>query len=476
MIVTLLTSGVGLQQAAGLNLLLIFLLILRLVVHQYNYVVEGVVSRSQLETLANADPLTKLPNRRAFIDRLDATFNKAGDGLLGASVAMIDLDGFKAINDTYGHAAGDAVLVEAAARIQSVCTSCQMVARLGGDEFAALIFDFDDVGLNLQVGRTLVDELSRPYFIGGSYLRLAASIGIATHAKTDASAMSIMSRADVALYEVKHFGGSGVRLFEPTMETRLRRRITIEQALRETNPVPQIEVVYQLIFEARSRRIASFEALARWDHPQLGAIKPLEFISIAEQIGVITKISERIFETAIKEAAGWDHSIGLSINLSAIDLCHANTPRKIMSLCERHGLDPRRLEIEVTETSVLSDFDTARKQLDLLRSWGIRVALDDFGSGFASISYLKEITFDRVKIDGQIISGITTSQKSRRLLQGIVQLCASIGVPATAEKVESEEQAAILIGLGCDRLQGYLLGRPVGAVLASPVAARHRAA
>jgi diguanylate cyclase (GGDEF)-like protein len=465
-ILALLVSGVRLQEAAGLNLVLIFVLILRLVAHQYDRLVDSVITHSELKALAYADPLTGLPNRRAFIECLDG-IETPPNGNARAFVAMIDLDGFKAINDTYGHAAGDAVLIQAAGRIQASCTNCRMVARLGGDEFAALIIGVEDAELIVDIGNTLVQEMNKPFAISGSQLRLAASVGFAQHDQGDASAMALISRADVALYEVKHRGGGGALLFTPAMGLRLRRRIVIEQALRETDPPPHIEVVYQPIFDGRTRQITSFEALARWNHPELGPINPLEFIGVAEQIGTIGTLSEQIFSAAIMEAAGWTAPLGLSINLSGIDLCRPSTPLMIMSLCKRYGFDPRRLEVEVTETSVLSDFNVARSQLDLLRKSGIRVVLDDFGSGYASISYLKEITFDRVKLDGELIADIIQSPKARRLVQGILQLCAAISVPITAEKVESEDQLAVLVGLGCDRLQGYLLSRPV-----SPSAAR----
>lgn len=473
-IIDLLISGVNIQQASGLNLLLIFLLILRLIVHQYDYVVDGVVTHAQLRGFAYTDPLTGLPNRRAFIEHLEGSVADAGSQFGQTSVVMIDLDGFKTINDTYGHAAGDAVLLQAGNRIQNACTSSRMVARLGGDEFAALIAGVDDAAVISNIGQALVQELSKPYNVSNSQVRLAASIGIATHAENDHSAISIMSRADVALYDVKHGGGGAIRVFKPSMGTRLCRRIMIEQALRETSKPPHIDVVYQPIFHARTKEIVSFEALARWDHPQLGAIVPLEFISIAEQTGMITALSHQILSAAIKEAASWSHPTGLSVNLSAVDLCQPSSPLAIMSLCRRYGLDPRRLEVEVTETSVLSDFDAAREQIDVLRKFGIRVALDDFGSGFASIAYLKEITFDRVKIDGELISGILTSPKSRRLVQGILQLCSAIDVPTTAEKVETSEQMAILVGLGCDRLQGYLLSPPLSAEHARSLASDKR--
>jgi diguanylate cyclase (GGDEF)-like protein len=471
---SMLTSGLAIQEAAGLNLLLIFLLILRLIGHQYQYVLDGVITHTLLKDLAYTDPLTNLANRRAFIEHLDEQLSETREETSHLSVAMIDLDGFKAINDTYGHTAGDKVLVEAATRIRLVCSDCRMVARLGGDEFAVVVEDADDANRMLGVGQELVSALARPYTVDGSQLHLAASIGLAFHEEGDAVATAIMSRADLALYDVKHAGGGAIRLFQSSMGTRLRRRMQIEQALRETCPSPEIEVVYQPIFDAKTRQIASFEALARWNHPQLGPLNPLEFIGIAEQIGSIAALSEQIFTIAIREAASWSTPIGLSINLSAVDLCRPSTPLMIMSLCKRFGLDPHRLEVEVTETSVLADFDMARDQLELLRSSGIRVALDDFGSGFASISYLREITFDRVKIDGDLIADVTSSAKKRRLIQGILQLCSAIDVPATAEKIESEEQLSVLTGLGCDRLQGYLLSRPVNAQWAQMLASQRR--
>lgn len=469
-ILALLTSGFRLQEAVGLNLLLIFLLILRLVAHQYDRLVDSVVSHSELKSLGFSDSLTGLPNRRAFIECLTNILAAPLGDSGRVSVAMIDLDGFKAINDTYGHAAGDAVLIQAARRIQSGCTSCRMVARLGGDEFAALIVGVEDPELIVAIGNTLAEEMNKPFAISGAQLRLAASVGFAQHEEDDASAMALISRADVALYEVKHRGGGGARLFTQAMGMRLRRRMVIEQALRETDPSPRIMVVYQPIFDGRTRQITSFEALARWDHPELGPINPLEFIGVAEQIGTIGTLSEQIFSIAIGEAASWTAPLGLSINLSAVDLCRPSTPLMIMSLCSRYGFDPKRLEVEVTETSVLSDFNVARSQLDLLRKSGIRVVLDDFGSGYASISYLKEITFDRVKLDGELIEDIIQSPTARRLVQGILQLCAAISVPITAEKIESEDQLAVLVGLGCDRLQGYLLSQPVSAATAKALA------
>lgn len=474
-IIALLTSGTPLQHATGVSLLLIFMLILRLIMHQYRYLVDFVKSHAEVKALAYSDMLTGLPNRRAFVERLEAAVDEQYDPTMRTAVAMIDLDGFKAINDTYGHAAGDAVLIKAAERIQSVCKGNMMVARLGGDEFAVLLHGASYEAVE-DAGSAIVQLLSKPFLVADLHIRLAASIGLAIDLNDIATPTTLMSQADVALYEVKNSTGNGVLLFAPEMAIRLHRRIIIEQGLRETEPRPQIEVVYQPIFDAQSLQLTTFEALARWNHPTLGPIDPLEFIGVAERTGTITSLSQQIFATAIEEASSWPLPISLSVNLSAVELSQPSTPLAIMSLCHKHNFDPKRLELEVTETSVLSDFDMARQQLELLRKVGIKIVLDDFGSGYASITYLKEITFDRVKIDGELISDIIHSPKARRLLQGILQLCSAVGLPATAEKVECDRQLAILTGLGCSRIQGYLLGRPLSAAAASRIAADVREA
>lgn len=466
--IALLTSGGRMELAAAVSMLLIFPLILRLVVHQHANLIYNVISRSHIKALAFTDPLTDLPNRRAFTEHLQINIEKGTENGMTMALALIDLDGFKAINDTLGHGTGDAVLIQAAERLREAGAECQMVARLGGDEFAVLMLVDGDREPLTRIATKLIQEMNRPFAVSGSQLHLSASIGLATYLEGDTSTLAVMSRADMALYEVKHDGGNGMLWSVPAMATRLRRRLIIEQSLRDKDSPAHIEVVYQPIFDAKSGQVASFEALARWNHPKLGAIPPLEFVGIAEQTGTSGVLSELIFDAAIREAARWPSTIGLAINLCGVDLCRPSTTLMILSICQRHGFDTHRLEVEVTETSLLADYNIARDQLKVLRQSGIKVALDDFGSGFASISYLKQIKFDRVKIDGDLITNIMESRDARRLVQGILQLCSAIDVPVTAEKVESEHQRAFLVGLGCDRLQGYYLGLPM-----DPSSAQH---
>lgn len=458
-ILTLLASGSPIQVASGVNLLLIFGLILRLISDHINFLLEMVQTHANMRELAYTDTLTGLPNRRALMRRLRAiTRGRLGDP--NALMAMIDLDGFKAINDTYGHHGGDVILVEAARRMAAAAGASTFVARLGGDEFAIVATNADATIPVEAFGRQLLETLEAPFFVGETTLRLSASIGIALCPEDAGDADDLLRRADLAMYAVKRGSRKGAARYATHMEHDAGRRLAIEQALRETQPPAALSLVYQPVFDVTDGTIRSFEALARWIHPQLGEIGPMEFIEVAEQTGLICDLSERLFAEAIHEAATWPSTIGLSLNLSGVQLSNPTTMLMIMSLLHRHGVDPRRLEIEVTETSLLADFEAAREQLGLLQATGIQVVLDDFGSGYASIAYLKRIPFQRVKIDGELIADIVTSAQARHLLEGTLLLCRAIGAPATAERIESEAQLQILRDLGCDRVQGYLLGRP----------------
>jgi diguanylate cyclase (GGDEF)-like protein len=458
----LLLSGSNGQIAIAVSLILNMGLVGRLIADQFSHFRTLITAHAQVQSLAYVDPLTGLANRRSLYERLeDAVQQHLIDGS-GFSLAMMDLDDFKSINDSYGHPVGDKLLVEAASRIHAQCPSCSTISRQGGDEFAILVPRDGDARID-ELGKRLATSLAEPFVLGHARLHLSASIGIAHCPEHGTDAATIMSRADVALYRVKYAGGGGVQTFRPEFEDDLHRRTAIEQALRETEPYPDVKLVYQPVCDTLSGEITTFEALARWEHPTLGPVEPTEFIAAAERTGTISALSERIFDTALRAAASWPASTSLSLNLSAVQLRDPATPLMIMSLLHKHDFAPTRLELEVTETSVLTDVTASREMLDLLRSTGLRVVLDDFGAGFASIGYLKEITFDRLKIDGGIIDTICHSPRAKDLLAGILELCRTMSIPATAERVETKEQLAILRQLRCDRVQGYLLGKPVEA-------------
>ncbi|WP_157215003.1 putative bifunctional diguanylate cyclase/phosphodiesterase [Flavisphingomonas formosensis] len=479
--IALILSGERTQIAIGLDFLIIAMLILRLIGDQFGQLVKEVAAQTRTRRLAYYDQLTGLPNRRAFIELLDARVEARRGDRAGFAVAMFDLDGFKPINDSYGHAAGDQILAQLARRLSLLAEPSHVVARLGGDEFAILLHDITEEAAARAICERFVRALDAPFQLARSQIRLSGSLGLALHPHGGNSASELIARADQALYRAKALSGGQVALFSPAMEEALRRQIAIEQALRDIGNPPDIRIVFQPILGLSGKRIVAVEALARWNHPELGPLNPAEFIQIAEQTGIIVSLTEALFERAIAEAACWSGDVHLSFNLSAVQLRSASTPATLMAVMDRYGFDPRRLEIEVTETAVLTDLEAARQIFDALRARGIRIVLDDFGAGYASIFYLKEIMFDAIKIDGDLVASITATHRSRALLEGILQLCAATGLEATAEKVETKDQLALLDRLGCSRVQGYLIGRPmdsdaIGRILAETIPSTDRIA
>jgi len=280
------------------------------------------------------------------------------------------------------------------------------------------------------------------------------------------NASQALLRADTALYSAKAQGKATARLFSTTMERQRWRRLTIEHELRQPHLQSEIHLLYQPIFDLRTGQVRSYEALARWNHGELGEVPPSEFILIAEQIGVIEVISAQLLRRAIQEAISWPADVTLSFNLSAAELTSTTLAHRILSELRRQGLDPRRLQVEVTETVLLVDFETARANLAKLQSQGVGIVLDDFGAGYASISYLQEIQFDCVKLDGGLLVRAARSPRSLKLLHGVIDLCRSLGVPCVAEHIESLDQLEVLRSSTCEKGQGYLLSRPLSAVAA----------
>jgi predicted signal transduction protein with EAL and GGDEF domain len=290
-------------------------------------------------------------------------------------------------------------------------------------------------------------------------------------------------RADTALYRAKQGGRAGVAVFTREMEEEHRRRKQVEKALRLREVQRSIVLVFQPIRDLATGELRAFEALARWDHPELGSVPPDQFIPIAEQINVIEAISDRLLAGAAREARGWAQSVRLSFNVSAVQLCTAGSAARILSVLEGEALDPGRLQVEVTETALLADFEVARRNLQALRAAGARIVLDDFGAGHASISYLREMQFDGIKLDGSLVASVLDSLRSRRLLKGVLDLCAAMGLPCVAEHIESQDQLALLRELGCRDGQGFILSPPLAAAEAaalaspkvSPIRGRHAA-
>ena len=420
----------------------------------------AIEERTVARAMAESDFLTGLANRRAFL----AALQQRDESIVHGSVLLFDLDGFKPVNDTFGHDVGDTLLKDVSARLRAIDIPGAVAARLGGDEFALLVPGIS--GLDAQArARSIVVSLSQPYPIGEALVSISACCGIATLPQGERDTSQVLREADLALYRAKAGGRASVEHYSDGMGIELLRRTQIESALRVPGVEEDIELLYQPIFELTTMRIASFEALARWTHSQLGPIAPSDFIPITEQMQLVEPISQSLLRRAARTALQWPPEVRLSFNLSAVQLCSWGSSQRILRCLEEVGLAPSRLQIEVTETAMMADFETARENLDALQQRGVGVVLDDFGAGYASISYLREIAFDKLKLDGSLI---TASQKpdGARLLKGVIDLAHAVGIPCVAEHVETQEQANYLTMIKCGYGQGYHLGRPVDAAQA----------
>jgi diguanylate cyclase (GGDEF)-like protein len=427
--------------------------------------------KAKARLIADTDPLTGLANRRAFLRGLARRTANLPRSRTGFALAVVDLDGFKPINDTFGHATGDRVLQGIGARLASAGRPGALIARTGGDEFALVLPRIGTREAAEAAGAAVCASLLQPFFVDGREFRISGCCGLTLLKDGDCDAEEALVRADTALYRAKEGGRAGVAVFTREMHEIHRRRVLVEKALRLPDTQDRITMVYQPITDLATGELRALEALARWHDDTLGRVPPDQFIPIAEQINVIAEISDKLLADAAAQARGWAASVKLSFNVSAVQLCTSGSADGMLRVLERTGFDPGRLQVEVTETALLADFDSARDNLKALRAAGARIVLDDFGAGHASISYLREMQFDGVKLDGALIAASSDSLRSRRLLKGVLDLCAAMGLPSVAEHIETEEQLQLLRELGCREGQGYLLSPPLHAAAAAALAA-----
>lgn len=416
---------------------------------------------ARLEALhaAATDFLTGLPNRRAFIEALEAQAAGSGEPY---AIAIVDVDRFKPINDTLGHAAGDELLRIIGSRLRESSGERATVARLGGDEFAILLPGASAPAVVTDWGEQLLQHLNRPALVRDRQLNVSASCGMAIFQPFSAETVrAILSRADTALYHAKSDPSRKLAMFDASMEAPHLRRAQIERALRQCDPCTDITIVLQPIVDLHNGRILAHEALARWRDPDLGEIPPSEFVPIAEQLNLIQGLNEELLNRSLREVRNWPDGIRLSFNLSAIQLASGDTAEKVLAALQTAKVAPDRLQVEVTETALLADFATARSNLSRLRSEGVLVVLDDFGAGYSSISYLREIEFDQIKLDGSLVTTAQQCQERLRLLGAVVGLCRALRLEPVAEHIETPEQLRILTTLGCRLGQGFGLHVPV---------------
>ncbi len=416
---------------------------------------------------ATTDFLTGLPNRRAFVAALEDALGR-DTARTSFAVGVLDLNRFKMVNDTFGHAVGDLLLREAAERLVKAVGNRGLVARLGGDEFGVLLPDVRRPRDAESIGRDILRQINGPVLLEGRQLAISACCGLAiADPGSDKSPSRIMADADLALYQTKGSPTSTAAVFERRMEAPRRRRTQIESALLAPNVREHFHLVFQPIFELRTGTVIAYEALARWTDPVLGPIPPSEFVPIAEHLNLIGMINEQLMGSAFTEAMQWPAETKLSFNLSAIQLCTAGSARTVVKALHRAGLQPKRLQVEVTETALLADFERARANLTELRNAGATIVLDDFGAGFASIGYLRELRFDQIKLDGGLVTAAQHSADGKRLLRAVVGLCEILGVSTVAEHVESARVLRLVTDLGCHAGQGFWLMPPVSAAAIS---------
>jgi diguanylate cyclase (GGDEF)-like protein len=464
----MIATGEKTMVTMAVNIAMGCLVIIYMVSHQYAQLRRIVQSRSALteqqeitHKMAHQDQLTGLPNRRAFLDALES--RKLGQAEATVALALLDLNGFKPVNDTYGHALGDKLLAIVGGRLRNVIGDEAIVARLGGDEFAILFQSDADIGCIYDLTENARDAIMAPIQINDINLSVGAAFGLVSCENMPDDPMELLRNADIALYEAKRKKPNAISLFEDHMDEKVKRSTIIEQSLSDEAMLGEITLHYQPIFEARSGKHVGFEALARWHHPTLGNISPKEFIEAAERSGCMISLTLHLFEQALATAKQWNSDLVLSFNLSASGLTTSGLHQIIPDLLQKHEFDPGRLALEVTETALLRDKIGARNVLASLQQAGIRIVLDDFGAGHASISYLRNIHFDGIKLDGTLISEIEHSAKARELLVGVLHLCRAVGATITAEMIENEAQLALLRSLAITYVQGYLLGEPVPA-------------
>ena len=413
--------------------------------------------------LAHRDALTGLANRLSFNEALAERLAAVEPGRTATALLMMDLDRFKAVNDSLGHGMGDELLRRVGGRLRQATREGGFVARLGGDEFAILVATAPDLAAARAVAEDAIDLLSRPFLIDGHVIDIATSVGIAL-APSDGSGPGDLSRnADLALYRAKQEGGSTYRFFEPEMNARVQARRSLELSLRRAVARGEFEVHYQPLADARTGAFTGAEALARWRQPERGIVSPAEFIPLAEEIGLIGAIGEWVLRTACAEAAGWPPHLSVAVNLSPIQLRDARLAATVAAVLDETGLAGSRLELEVTENALLQDDGQTEATLHELRALGIRISMDDFGTGYSSLSYLRRFPFDKIKIDQSFVRQTPGDPESVAIVQAVASLGAKLGMTVTVEGVETEEQRDFTVAEGCDQIQGYLISRPVPA-------------
>ena len=424
---------------------------------------ERLRAEAEMHRLAHHDALTGLANRHQFNAALDRRFAARGDADATFALLMLDLDRFKLVNDMLGHGMGDALLQRVAGRLRRAVRAEDLVARLGGDEFAILKAGGTDLSAIHAVAERVIDILARPFLIDGHVLDIGTSVGIALAPSDGARADLLVRNADLALYGAKEEGRGRYRMFEANMNARIQARRSLELDLRRALVRQEFELYYQPQVDARTGGYDGAEALIRWHHPERGVVSPADFIPLAEDTGLIGALGEWVLRAACTEALSWPAHLTVAVNLSPVQFRDARLAITIRNILAETRFPPARLELEITEGSLLQDEQRTLAILRELRALGIRISMDDFGTGYSSLSYLRSFPFDKIKIDQSFVRRTPDDKDSAAIVRAIAMLGTSLGMKTTAEGVETDAQSSFIAGEGCDQLQGYLISRPVPA-------------
>jgi diguanylate cyclase (GGDEF)-like protein/PAS domain S-box-containing protein len=425
----------------------------------FDDVTERREAEQRIVRMAHYDTLTELPNRATFNETLDATINRATTTGEQFAILSIDFDGFKEINDTYGHMVGDGLLREIARRLQ-VAAGETFLARLGGDEFAVILAEGAQPAGAAVLAERLLATLLDDFKVEGHCLKLGMSIGVAIYPADGANAKTLLTNADAALYRAKAETRGMAMFFESEMSARLHERYALQEDLRLAIDHGELLLHYQPQVTMSGDAIG-FEALARWQCPKRGMVPPGTFIPIAEESSLIISLGEWVLREACREAASWPQPLTIAVNISPIQFRHGDLPRLIHSILLETGLAPGRLELEITESVMINDFSRAVSILNQLKALGVKIAMDDFGTGYSSLSYLQSFRCDKIKIDRIFICDLEDNYHSRSIVRAVISLGRSLNLPILAEGVETETQHTFLVQEGCDEVQGYLTGRPL---------------
>jgi diguanylate cyclase (GGDEF)-like protein len=426
---------------------------------------EEIADREELQAksqyLAYHDSLTGLGNRLLFKEQLDEALKDVSVTPHPLAVLFLDLDGFKAVNDTLGHSVGDLLLKSIAAKLRDLLPSTDRIARLGGDEFAILQMSSPQPSSSTSLAERIIEIVAQPHHIDGHEVTVGASIGVAIARPGEMSTESLLKSADLAMYSAKSDGRGTYRIFDPQMDAVVQTRRSLERDMRTSLAQGGFELYYQPLVNLQTKQVTAFEALMRWQHKDRGAVSPSEFIPVAEDMGLIIQLGEWALRQACMEAAQWPDDIRVSVNLSPLQFSKGNLVGTVVSALASSGLAASRLELEITESVLLEKSERNIAILNQLRELGARISMDDFGTGYSSIGYLRSFPFDKIKIDQSFVRDLLVDEGSLAIVRAIASLGVSFGMTTTAEGVETEEQMRCLNLEGCVEVQGYLYSKPV---------------